>query len=131
MGKDYTKWHGLKTKIEQSKRLREFSEREIWWCSISYNIGVETDSKKKLFERPVLVFKKFNSQMLWALPMTSQIRYGRYFLQIPVLGYKRTIMLSQLKIISAQRLNRKITRISKKEYWLVTRSIIKLIKRAP
>jgi hypothetical protein len=36
-------------------------EREIWWCSMGVNIGDEEDGKNELFERPVLILRKFNN----------------------------------------------------------------------
>ncbi len=31
------------------------------WCSIGINVGDEEDGKNELYERPVLVIKKFNA----------------------------------------------------------------------
>lgn len=46
-------------------------EREIWWSSVGVNIGVETDGKHETFERPVLIIRVFNQEMLWVVPVTS------------------------------------------------------------
>lgn len=64
--RNYTLWHSLKEKIEL-KNIEEirFREQEIWWCSLGENIGCEEDGKNELFERPVLILRKFNHEMFW------------------------------------------------------------------
>ena len=63
MEKDFNLWNSEKQNIDR-KFLKDFyfSEREIWWCSVGINVGVEVNGKNSKFERPVLVLKKFNGQ---------------------------------------------------------------------
>jgi hypothetical protein len=73
-------WTKLNLCIEAGGDQRAyFYDREIWWASLGSNIGYEEDGKNRRFERPVLVLKRFNHNMLWALPMTSQARSSEYF----------------------------------------------------
>ena len=69
--KDFNKWHLVKSEIENTTRSELFREQEIWWCSIGENIGFEQDGKNEMFERPVLVMKKFSSDVFFGIPMTS------------------------------------------------------------
>ena len=63
--KDFNGWNIEKQNIESTKKdTLPFHEREIWWCSIGINLGDEQDGKNELYERPVLVIKKFNNKVL-------------------------------------------------------------------
>jgi mRNA interferase MazF len=73
MKKDYSEWHEKKTDIELSSETRVFfHEREVWWCSLGANVGFEQDGKGIKFARPVIVFKKFNKEVFWALPLSTK-----------------------------------------------------------
>ncbi|MFA7308472.1 MAG: hypothetical protein WC045_00185 [Patescibacteria group bacterium] len=67
---EFSKWNNLKIPIAERKKFPQFSEREIWWCSIGKNVGHECDGKNELFERPVLVLKKFNRDTFLGMPIT-------------------------------------------------------------
>ncbi len=116
MKKEFQKWHNLKSKIDGEHQSPPFSEREVWWCSLGANVGVEEDGKNELFERPVVVIRKFNKEMLWALPLTSRGKEGTYYLRFSLRENVSTVILSQLRILSAKRLVRKIGRIGKKQF---------------
>ena len=60
MNRNYTAWYALKSQLEAGDFKGNFSEREIWWCSIGANIGHEEDGKHRYFERPVIVLRKYN-----------------------------------------------------------------------
>ena len=114
MGKDFDRWNEKKKKIDASGRDGNFFfyEREIWWCAIGANVGVETDGKHDYFERPVLVVKKFNKEMFWGVPLSSRARFGRYYTKISHSSGDSWVMLSQLKTVSSKRLVRKFETIS-------------------
>ena len=61
-------WNSLKKDIDINNVDFSFSEKEIWWCSLGKNIGNEQDGKNRNFERPVLIFKKWNSEFFVGLP---------------------------------------------------------------
>lgn len=90
-----------------------FNEREIWWSSLGLNVGHEEDGKNQLYERPVLILKKFNSKVVWVLPMSSKIKSGKYYYQIEYGGAIYTVLLSQLKLMSSKRLIRQVQQIKK------------------
>ena|ERR1700722_17663144 len=116
MEKDFTEWHTMKTLIERDNQSPLFREGEIWWSSLGANIGVEEDGKNQLFERPVLIFRKFNNDMLWGLPMTSTKKSGKYYYPISFHGQEGTILLSQMRILSAKRLIRRAGKLRKKKF---------------
>jgi predicted metalloenzyme YecM len=59
MPKDFQKWHILKSQIDTKIQSTFINEREICYVSIGENIGFEQNGKNDMFERPVLVLRKF------------------------------------------------------------------------
>ena len=113
----FAQWTKLKFKLQTGKNIDfYFREREIWWASIGANIGFEEEGKNEKFERPVLVLKKFGKEMLWALPLTSQDKTGKFYYQFEYEGKKYSIILSQLRTISSKRLSRKVRTLKEDDF---------------
>lgn len=123
MAKDFTNWHKLKAKLEIIDFSLLFSEKEVWWCSIGVNIGSEEDGKNEKLERPVIIFRKFSHDTFWALPLTSKIKRGKFFYPLEFQNVLRTVMLSQLRILSSRRLQRRIGKISDKQFQRIKRAL--------
>ena len=105
----FIEWTKLKIRIHVTDNEPVyFREKEIWWASLGVNIGYEQDGKNEKFERPILILKRFNNKILWALPMTSKERTGKFYYQFEYEGEKYSVILSQLRLISSKRLLRKI-----------------------
>ncbi len=103
--KDFDTWNKKKNIIEQKSQSIHVQEREIWWCSLGINIGQEQDGKGNLYERPVLIFKKFNNNAVLVIPMSSKPKQGQYTYYSS--EHCSTFILSQIRLISTKRLNRK------------------------
>lgn len=115
--KDFDGWNSEKKKLEiVSPDSLPFHEREIWWCSIGVNLGDEQDGKNDLYERPVLVVRKFNAKLAWVLPMTTKQKFGIYYHNIEHLGNSYGIILSQLRLVSIKRFRRFIRKISPTQF---------------
>lgn len=119
--KDLTKfieWTKLKIRLhlKNEEEIVYFREREIWWVSLGVNVGYEQDGKHENFERPILVLKKFNKHILWALPITSQNKIGDFYYQLEYESQKFSVILSQLRLISSKRLLRRIRKINVSEF---------------
>jgi len=115
--RQFIEWTKLKIRIHLSpEKELYFHEREIWWASLGINIGFEQDGKNETFERPILIIKKFNKYVMWALPLTSKERIGKYYYQTEYQGEQSTIILSQLRLISSKRLIRKVRKLPAKEF---------------
>lgn len=112
----FIEWTKLKIRINNKNEVFYFHEREIWRASLGYNIGQEQNGKHDMFERPVLILKKFNNDLCWILPLTSKNKKGLYYYQCEYKGRKSTIILSQLKLISGKRLIRKMGVLSEEEF---------------
>jgi mRNA interferase MazF len=122
-------WTKLKIRLhlKSDENHIGFKEREIWWSSLGINIGYEQDGKNDNFERPVLILKKFNKNIMWVLPMTSKNKTGGYYYQFERNDQKYSIILSQLRLISSKRLLRKIGMITEAEFGKVREEIKKLL----
>ncbi len=59
-GELFESWNMQKRNIDAKERKLLFREGDVWWCSIGKNIGAEQDGKNEFFERPILIYKKFN-----------------------------------------------------------------------
>lgn len=129
--KDFVSWHKRKSILHNEKMRSFFHEREVWWCSLGENIGFEEDGKGGKFARPVLIFKKFNNEIGWALPLSLQVKtkketahfYAPVFLDDAV---PRTALVSQLRLIDGKRLLTKIGMIGEKNYSEIQKAVIRL-----
>lgn len=127
MKRDFTKWHKKKENIDNKDERVYFHEREIWWCSIGANVGYEQDGKGEKFARPVLVFKKFNKEIFWAIPVSTTIKTGKFYYSIDIGdNIKRCVILSQIRLLDGKRLLDKIGTISNDNYIGIQKAVINL-----
>ena len=128
--KDFDSWNEEKKSLENvGHDILAFHEREIWWCSIGLNLGDEQDGKNELFERPVLVLKKFNNKVCWALPMSTKPKDGIYYHNLEHEGKVFTVILSQLRLTSVKRFRRFVRKISPHQFELIQNKLINFIKK--
>jgi mRNA interferase MazF len=125
--KNYEKWHLVKSKIESLDKKELFREREIWWCSIWENIGFEQDGKNEQFERPVLVLKKFSHDVFLGIPMTSTQKEHPLYFPYQLNDTSGSFILSQARILSVKRLQRKITSLGRGIFSDIKSQYIKII----
>ena len=111
----FIEWTKLKIRIHISNdEPVYFREKEVWWTSLGINIGYEENGKHANFERPIIVLKKFNKHILWAVPITTKEKKGEYYHEYKYTDKyeedrgKRWAILIQLRLISSKRLLRKI-----------------------
>ena len=104
-------WNQLKKKIDSLDFLcnRYPKEGEVWMISVGKNIGFEQNGSGSNFSRPVLVIKKFNNQMFWAVSLsTKQKNFDFYFNYTDPYNQKVSVILAQLKLLSIKRFSRKL-----------------------
>ncbi len=127
MEKDFWTWHSKKEKVDEKQTRVFFHEREIWFCHLGANVGFEQDGKGENFGRPVIVFRKFNKEVFWGVPLTTREKGGKFYLPIPSEnGEPRKAILSQLRLMDAKRLYQKIGVIDMGTHKLLEEAIIKL-----
>ena len=118
--KSFDIWNGLKKQLDERENLPFANQREIWWCSLGLNVGTEEDGKNELFERPVLILKVFSKTMIRIAPLTSKARNDDHHVPITYNDREGSVILSQIKTISTKRLSRKLTRLDKMQFEIVS-----------
>ena len=78
-----------------------------------------------------MIIRKFNSDMLWVVPLTSKERIGNHYYKIKHDECFSWVCLSQVKTISTKRLLRKIAMISESDFQAVLEKVISYIKIGP
>ena len=127
MEKDFQKWHKAKKELDKNLSRLFFHEREVWWCSIGLNIGFEQDGRGECFARPILIFKKFNNEVFWAIPLSTKIKKGKFYVSIELGdGVPRVVIISQLRLMDAKRLIDKMSTVSDANYKLIKKAVINL-----
>ncbi|MFH1183402.1 MAG: type II toxin-antitoxin system PemK/MazF family toxin [Candidatus Moraniibacteriota bacterium] len=104
-----------------------FHETEVWFCHLGINIGHEEAGKGDWFLRPVLILKKFNDKVFWAIPLTKTFRTGKYYYSFYFKDNKSTAILSQIRLLDAKRLRYKVGKISKKNFFNIKQKIKQLL----
>lgn len=125
--KDFDRWNELKKKLESDARdeIAYYEEGDIWWCSLGLNLGSEQDGKNELFERPVLVLRKFNERMAMILPLTSKIKESQYHIILD----ENSVILSQTRLVSVKRFQRFVRKISDVELITIKDQFIQVLSQ--
>jgi len=127
--KDFSGWIQYKEKLHNKQnRTPLFKERDVWWTSIGINVGFEEDGKHDKFLRPVLVIKKFNRDLFLGVPMSTKIKENKYYVKVTVKNNTVSVLMSQLRVFSANRLQDKLVELDKKDFRIVTDKIVNMIK---
>ena len=127
MKKDFQQWHKVKEKIDNAPARIFFHERDVWWCSIGVNIGFEQDGKGEYFARPIVVFKKFNNEVFWGIPLSTKIKKGKFYVLMEMEDkLPRVAIISQLRLIDGKRLYQKFGTINEADYKSLNEAIISL-----
>ncbi len=116
MQKDFDSWNSLKKQISNNYIDVFAHPREIWWCSIGINVGAEIDGKNENFERPIIVMKVYNKETLLVLPITTKYKDDIFHHKITTQQKTAWVKLTQLRVISSKRLNRKVDILGETEF---------------
>ena len=129
MIKDFTKWHKKKSEIDEIVKRPFFHEREIWLCALGINVGFEQDGVGGDFLRPVIIFRKFNNEVCWVIPLSKSNKkitkkIDKYYFTFSFIrGIKSLAILSQLRIIDGRRLNNLIGEMTQRDYDLLIKKL--------
>lgn len=125
----YNNWNVKKQNMHFSNNDElYFKESDIWWCSIGINIGSESYGKGGDFRRPILIIRKLSDDLCIALPLTSKIKVGTWFVNILLNGENRTVMLYQIRTFNRKRFQRKIGEVSIKDFNKVKEKLERLLE---
>ena len=84
----------------------------------------EQNGKNYLFERPILILKKFNKRLVLGIFLTSKYKDNVFNFSLDSKKGKNAI-ISQIKTLSTKRLTRKIMRLGNKKFVRLLRYIRK------
>lgn len=121
-------WNGLKRNLHMRKKERHFKEREIFYAHLGHNIGFEQNGKGNDFLRPVVILRKFNSRIFWAVPLGTTDKEGEHYYKFSFLsGKTSTAILSQVRLIDSKRLMNKIGMMSEEDFEILKKRICMLV----
>ena len=128
MYKDFDKWNEKKKLLDKKDINFFFKESEVWWCSVGINVAVESCGKGNTFRRPILILKKLSNYAFIGIPLSTQSKFGSWFTFVSILGLKRCALLYQVRMVSANRLQRRITALDSEDFALVKQKLEKLLE---
>lgn len=98
------------------------------------NIGVEQDGKNHLYERPILIIRKFNHRHFMGIPLTTQIKDFPLRENVFYRNGGRLIegqaLISQMRSFDALRLTRHIAKLGKGQFNGIMHEIRDMMKDA-
>jgi len=124
----YNKWNTLKNEIN-FRNINFFpKEREVWVCTLGKNVGYEQNGSGDEFIRPCMVLKKFNNKMFWVIPLSSKQKEYDFYFNFMDREYKKvSLIISQLRLISVNRFNRRMYELDLEIYNKVKNKVKNLL----
>lgn len=117
MQKDFDIWNKLKKEIDLTKVDFYVQTRQIWWCSLGVNVGSEQNGHGESFERPVIIIRKYTSNIFLCIPLTTKEKSGNYYHKVGEgLEITSYAILSQAKVLDRKRLRRLVGMVPHKEF---------------
>lgn len=130
MIKHFIDWILTKIIIDKTERRDIIiNEYQVFWCSLGENVGDEENGKGEIFRRPVLIFKKFNNNLFWGIPLSTKIKDNKYYVKILLKDIEQSAMISQLRVLDSKRLDEYIGYISRGDFAKIQNRIIDIIRR--
>jgi mRNA interferase MazF len=117
-------WWKITIRLRDRQRKPFFKEGEIWWCSIGMNVGTEIFGKGQRFTRPIIIFKKFNKNAFLGIPLTSQIKTGKWYVSVTHGEKTDTALLAQIRVMDSKRLVERMETIGDDGFDEIKRSFL-------
>lgn len=133
MERYFDKWNAIKKRIDAQSDIDTLFPKEgwVWMCSVGANIGYEQDGAGEVFERPVLVVKKFNNKMFWVVPLSSkQKKFDFYYNFTDPHGRKSSAIIAQLRLVSAKRFIRDMYQMSDADFTAIRVCLIGFLDKS-
>lgn len=122
----FNDWIEIKKKLDDSQYYPHFSEGEVWWCGLGKNVGTEINGKSQKFSRPVLIYKKFSNLCFLAIPLSTKIHRGSWYVDFIFQDVEQVAVLSQMRSMNIFRLYQRIGRLSNGDFAKVKEKFNKL-----
>ncbi len=118
-------WWKVAIFLREKRSQPTFKEGELWWCSIGMNIGVEIYGKGDRFTRPVIVLRKFNANSFFGIPLTTKLKYGKWYVPMEHGGTESRAIISQARIFDGKRLVGKMGALNKADFQRIKIAFLK------
>ena len=122
-------WIKVKEEIHKKQFRRSFHDRDVWWCHIGENVGVEINGKGDDFTRPVIIFKKLSNEEFLGIPLSTQSHEGSWYVSFVFNSKKQTAFLSQVRTFDVKRLKQRIGQLSELDYKAIKLGLLNLYFR--
>lgn len=127
MIKRFLEWIDVKERLENRPgKDVSFKEGEVWWSAVGENIGVEISGKRKTFARPLLVYRKLNKESFLAIPLSTQIKKGSWYVWFEFKLQMICVNMAQVRVVSTNRLYAKMGEITTHEFAKVKSGFLRL-----
>ncbi len=124
MYEKFLHWIQRKYTLHSRKYVPSFRERDIFWSSLGENIGSEENGKWTEYTRPVLIVRKFNRNLFLGILLSSKTKSENPFYVSITLGWENiSAMTSQLRILDAKRLHKRIWTLDSSDFRKVLENI--------
>lgn len=126
--KRFLEWIGVKQKLDTKDYMPPLvNQGDLWWCAVGENMGVEISGKGNNFTRPVIVLKKFGRLAFFGIPTTTNTaRTGTWYVAFRHKGVNEVAMLTQARMFSYKRLDRKMGRLDDEDYTKIKEAFCRL-----
>ena len=128
MEKDFDTWNEQKKILENKKQTVLYKEGDIWWTSIGINVAAESCGKWDTFRRPVLILKKLSASSAIVIPLTTKEKTGTWFQDIDIHGEKSWALLYQIRMMSANRFQRRLATLDDTDFERVKKKLQQLLE---
>lgn len=125
----FDEWNEVKKRLAVAPRGHIVpKERQVWVTRFGLNVGFEQNGSGDLFSRPVLVIKKFNTQMFWVVPLTNhQKALDFYYNFTDPQGKAVAAIPAQLRLLSAKRFDRLLYHMEPSKHEEIVNSIRRML----
>src|SRR6266446_3798584 len=138
MQKDFDRWNEHKKYLDGNAAPRVYvHERELWFAHLGTNVGFEQDGRGEESLRPILVLRKFNNEVVWALPLTRRDKPGNpYYVSFDYIVFPEVegaplrssvAILSQLRLLDGKRFRYKIGTVPAETFGLIKEKTRRLL----
>lgn len=128
--KNFFDWIRVKKKLDEHEYNPPLvTEGDLWWCAVGENVGVEVGGKSTNFTRPIIILKKFGRLGFLGIPTTTKNRVGTWYVSFVHKGIHETAMLSQARMFSYKRLDRKMGTLDGEDFKNVKEAYIRLFTK--
>lgn len=124
--RQFNDWIRVKKRVHFKNKIPQIAEGEVWWCSMGKNVGIEINGKHREFSRPVVIFKKLSRLGFLAIPLSTQIHHGSWYIPFKFKGKQEIAVLSQTKTMSVARLYTRLGQVDETDFARIKLGLHKL-----